>query len=92
MAATKKNDQQSKLKLLKKYGVLQVKYNNDGIIYTINPSNLDRGGKELMGYRLPYTILKCGSSTKILIVLSPGSSPRISSTSSRTPLKMMICS
>ena len=35
-ASTKKNDQQSEAKLLKKYGGLQFKGDNYGIIYTIN--------------------------------------------------------
>ena len=36
--ATKKSDQKIKAKLLKKYGGIQFKDDNDDIIYTINPS------------------------------------------------------
>ena len=55
---------------MKKFGVLQFKYNNDGIIYTINPSNIEQKN-EAMGDVWLSEILPCGRSTRIPTPPSP---------------------
>ena len=56
-AAINKNDQQSKARLNKKHKGLQFNYDNDGIIYTINPSDIEgekgRNGVWMAIYKPP---------------------------------------